>query len=257
MSSWTTVARALAPTCAPRLQPTDLVKVRFQSEGRLPPGQAPRYSGVMNAYATIVRQEGFLGLWTGLMPAVARNSVINATELASYETAKEVSGLTGRVCIGKRLCDAYTGSPAQTPLQQRKKHVHARAAARTRALYGRVHERVVQVFVSRFGFQDNLGTHFMSGAVAGLMATLVGNPVDVVKTRVMAARKTSAVGAVSYNGAIDCIVKTLKNEGPFAFYQGVVPQFFRITCWNIVMFITYEQLKKLASTQLKLVKDTV
>lgn len=73
------------------MQPMDLVKVRMQGEGRLLPGQKPRYSGVMNAYATIVRQEGIKGLWTGWGPAVMRNSIINATELASYDTAKEVS----------------------------------------------------------------------------------------------------------------------------------------------------------------------
>jgi len=72
------------------LQPTDLVKVRFQSEGRLLPGQKPRYSGVLNAYSTIVRQEGLLGLWTGLGPAIARNSVINAVELVTYDTTKQV-----------------------------------------------------------------------------------------------------------------------------------------------------------------------
>jgi hypothetical protein len=36
--------------------PTDLVKVRLQSEGKLPPGVPRRYSGAMNAYSTIVRQ---------------------------------------------------------------------------------------------------------------------------------------------------------------------------------------------------------
>lgn len=82
---------AVLPLCVRAfLQPTDLVKVRFQSEGRLAPGQKSRYSGVMNAYATIVKQEGLGGLWTGLGPSIARNSIINATELASYETAKEV-----------------------------------------------------------------------------------------------------------------------------------------------------------------------
>uniref|UniRef100_A0A7I4B9K8 Uncoupling protein n=1 Tax=Physcomitrium patens TaxID=3218 RepID=A0A7I4B9K8_PHYPA len=36
--------------------PTDLVKVRLQSEGKLPPGVPRRYSGAMNAYSTIVKQ---------------------------------------------------------------------------------------------------------------------------------------------------------------------------------------------------------
>ncbi|GAB4827252.1 Matrilysin [Ancistrocladus abbreviatus] len=33
------------------------------------------YSGAFNAYITIVRQEVFLALWTGLGPNIARNSI--------------------------------------------------------------------------------------------------------------------------------------------------------------------------------------
>jgi len=119
---------------------------------------------------------------------------------------------------------------------------------------------------------DNLGTHVAAAATAGLMATIIGNPVDVVKTRVMAARKAaeasptattaaassaaapstgSPAAAPQYRNALDCVVKTMRHEGPAAFYQGVVPQFFRITGWNIVMFVSFEQLKRAASTRLQ------
>jgi solute carrier family 25 uncoupling protein 8/9 len=172
--------------------PTDLVKVRMQSEGRLAAGQAPRYTGVLNAYSTIVKQEGLRGLWTGIGPAVMRNSIINATEMASYDTAKE-------------------------------------------ALIGQ-------------GMKDGLPVQFGAGLAAGLMATLVGSPVDLVKTRVMAARSLGAAsGAPAYSGAIDCIVKTLRHEGPGAFYKGVVPQFYRLTTWSVVMFVAFEQLKGVAT----------
>lgn len=40
--------------------PTDLVKVRLQSEGKLPKGAPRRYTGALNAYSTIVRQVGCL-----------------------------------------------------------------------------------------------------------------------------------------------------------------------------------------------------
>ena len=40
--------------------PTDLVKVRLQAEGRLPPGVPRRYSGALNAYSTIARQVRYL-----------------------------------------------------------------------------------------------------------------------------------------------------------------------------------------------------
>ncbi|KAM1040010.1 hypothetical protein ACFX13_029991 [Malus domestica] len=69
--------------------PTDLVKVRLQSEGKLPAGVPRRYAGALDAYSTIVRQEGLGALWTGLGPNVARNAIVNAAELASYDQVKE------------------------------------------------------------------------------------------------------------------------------------------------------------------------
>lgn len=47
--------------------PTDLVKVRLQAEGKLPPGAPRRYSGALNAYSTIVRQVGLFGLQFKMM----------------------------------------------------------------------------------------------------------------------------------------------------------------------------------------------
>lgn len=34
------------------------------------------------------REEGVAGLWTGVGPNIARNAIINAVELASYDTAR-------------------------------------------------------------------------------------------------------------------------------------------------------------------------
>jgi solute carrier family 25 uncoupling protein 8/9 len=44
----------------------------------------------MDAYAKIARNEGVAALWTGLGPNVARNAIINAAELASYDQVKQV-----------------------------------------------------------------------------------------------------------------------------------------------------------------------
>ena len=69
--------------------PTDLVKVRMQSEGRLPPGVPKKYPSAFGAYGLIVKQEGLAALWTGLGPNIARNAIINAAELASYDQIKQ------------------------------------------------------------------------------------------------------------------------------------------------------------------------
>ncbi len=43
------------------------------------------WPAAMQAYPTIVRQEGLKALWTGTTPNIARNSVVNAAELATYD----------------------------------------------------------------------------------------------------------------------------------------------------------------------------
>ncbi|XP_066348252.1 mitochondrial uncoupling protein 1-like isoform X2 [Miscanthus floridulus] len=69
--------------------PTDLVKVRLQADGKANAVKRS-YSGALNAYATIIRQEGIGALWTGLGPNVARNAIINAAELVSYDQFKQM-----------------------------------------------------------------------------------------------------------------------------------------------------------------------
>ncbi|XP_028771472.1 mitochondrial uncoupling protein 2 [Neltuma alba] len=101
--------------------PTDLVKVRLQSEGQLPIGVPRRYSGSMDAYFTIMRQEGLGALWTGLGPNIARNAIINAAELASYDKVKRtiltIPGFTDNVFshllagLGAGLFAVFIGSP--------------------------------------------------------------------------------------------------------------------------------------------------
>lgn len=49
-------------------QPTDVVKVRFQAQARRPEsGSVKRYSSTTDAYRTIYRDEGFKGLWKGIL----------------------------------------------------------------------------------------------------------------------------------------------------------------------------------------------
>lgn len=70
--------------------PTDVLKVRMQAQGKLPPGTPPKYPSAMSAYRMIARQEGVRALWTGTTPNVARVSVVNAAELATYDQIKGV-----------------------------------------------------------------------------------------------------------------------------------------------------------------------
>lgn len=84
--------------------------------------------------------------------------------------------------------------------------------------------------------KDSMKLHFICAFMAGFTATCFGSPFDVIKTRMMSK-------SIHYNGVVDCVGKTLKNEGPLAFYNGFTANFMRIGTWNIVMFVTLEQIK--------------
>ncbi|XP_011265856.1 mitochondrial uncoupling protein 2 isoform X1 [Camponotus floridanus] len=85
--------------------------------------------------------------------------------------------------------------------------------------------------------RDGIPCHLTAATAAGLCTTLAASPVDVVKTRYM----NSAPG--EYKGAMDCAIRTFAQEGPSAFYKGFVPSFSRLVSWNIVLWVTYEQMK--------------
>lgn len=59
---------------------------------------------------------------------------------------------------------------------------------------------------------------FLSGCAAGSFSALAVNPADVIKTRLQTLKK--AEGEMQFNGVIDCFRKTLKHEGPKAFFKG-------------------------------------
>ncbi|XP_070614421.1 brain mitochondrial carrier protein 1 isoform X2 [Erythrolamprus reginae] len=91
---------------------------------------------------------------------------------------------------------------------------------------------------------DTILTHFISSFTCGLAGAIASNPVDVVRTRMMNQR--AIVGSVElYRGTMDGLVKTWKSEGFFALYKGFWPNWLRLGPWNIIFFITYEQLKRL------------
>ncbi|XP_041657217.1 mitochondrial uncoupling protein 2-like isoform X1 [Cheilinus undulatus] len=194
-------------------QPTDVVKVRFQAQARSP-GHTRRYCSTIDAYKTIAKEEGVHGLWKGTAPNIARNAIVNCTELVTYDFIKDML-------------------IKSTPLTGTEQHQHRMNRS----------EKSSQCFVFGAIFYilsstDNLPCHFVSAFGAGLCTTVIASPVDVVKTRYM----NAALG--QYTSVLNCAAAMMSKEGPLAFYKGFMPSFLRLGSWNVVMFVTYEQLKR-------------
>ncbi|XP_010520776.1 PREDICTED: mitochondrial uncoupling protein 6-like [Tarenaya hassleriana] len=87
---------------------------------------------------------------------------------------------------------------------------------------------------------EGMGTH-AAASVAGLVAEVASNPVDVVKTRMM----NMDAAAPAYDGPLDCVVKTVTAEGPMALYKGFVPTVTRQGPFTVILFVTLEQIRSL------------
>ena len=73
--------------------PTDVVKVRLQADGRLAMlGQTPRYEGALHAFRTVVKEEGFLALYKGVLPNMQRAIAVNGPGIAAFDHSKHLVG---------------------------------------------------------------------------------------------------------------------------------------------------------------------
>jgi len=179
--------RLLAGTTTPLIavsmfQPTEVVKIRMQAQARSCKTKRI-YPSTFSAYSHIFRG-GLAAAWQGYSANAARLTVVNVSELVTYDVAKES--------------------------------------------------------ILEYGLmKDNIFCHFTSAFIAGFVTTLVASPVDVVKTRYMNSQRGT------YAGVFDCAKRLLMKNGPMAFYRGFVPAYLRLGSWNIVMFVSYEQYKRL------------
>lgn len=162
--------------------PPDIVKVRMQNDIKLPIEHRRNYKHVFNGLGTIVKQEGFQTLFSGVGWASSRSAFLTIGQLCFYDAVKS---------------------------------------------------RILKFEY----FDDNLTTHFTSSLIAGGIATTLTQPFDVLKTRVMDARKGES------KNAFDIIKGVALEGGIFGFFKGYVPSFIRLGPQTILTFVFMEQIR--------------
>ncbi|ELR47210.1 Brain mitochondrial carrier protein 1 [Bos mutus] len=188
--------------------PTDVLKIRMQAQGSLFQGS------MIGSFIDIYQQEGTRGLW--------RVSTLGIKLMPPRWEAWSHNHWTTREGVVPTAQRAAIVVGVELPVYDiTKKHL---------------------ILSGLMG--DTILTHFVSSFTCGLAGALASNPVDVVRTRMMNQR--AIVGHVDlYKGTLDGILKMWKHEGFFALYKGFWPNWLRLGPWNIIFFITYEQLKRL------------
>ena len=88
---------------------------------------------------------------------------------------------------------------------------------------------------------------------SGLVTTAASMPVDIAKTRIQSQKYID--GKPEYKGAIDVILKVVRNEGVTSLWKGFTPYYFRLGPHTVLTFIFLEQMNKQYKIQVLGIKD--
>ncbi|XP_023017735.1 uncoupling protein Bmcp mitochondrial [Leptinotarsa decemlineata] len=270
--------------------PIDTTKTRLQVQGqKLDKKHCQlKYKGMVDCFFKIAKQEGFASLYSGIWPAVLRQSTYGTIKFGTYYSLKRIilehseaqesitinvfcAVLAGAVSsaianptdvLKVRMQIAGTNGNSSISLLDCFKDVYthegisglwrgvnptAQRAAVIAAIELPVYDFCKIRLMTLLG--DKPSNHFISSLIASFGSAIGSTPIDVVRTRLMNQRKLKTCGnplpSHIYSGTLDCFVQTYRNEGFWAFYKGFVPTLFRMGPWNIIFFLTYEQLKNL------------
>lgn len=83
--------------------------------------------------------------------------------------------------------------------------------------------------------EKSVFTHFTASLLSGVTATVLTQPFDVMKTRLMSNRS-------EYRSVLHCALEIFKESPVLGFFKGFVPSFIRLAPHTILMFVFKEQL---------------
>lgn len=89
--------------------------------------------------------------------------------------------------------------------------------------------------MKRTSMHDDVPTHVTASCLAGFLSTLVCNPLDVVKARVMTRKADIAIPKL--------LQQTFKQEGPGWMFKGLTPALISRGPSTVITFVAFEQCK--------------
>lgn len=275
------VFAGLSSCCAELLTtPIDCVKTRLQLDrSRL---QRSSFTRGLNLFLRIVRVEGVLALYAGVQPALLRQATYGALRIGLYEHIKGLPGVDSSSFLSKIMAGMASGALASalcTPTDVVKVRLQAgdsasvggsrnvfRALAHIganeglRGLYrGLVPtmQRASVVAAAEIATYDEfkaaivlrgadpalVSTHFAAAIFAGGVCSIASTPIDVVKSRVMAASREDAASSPASRSSTAVFLRALREEGPRALWKGGLADFARRGPHCVVNYLVLEQLR--------------
>jgi len=263
------LAGSLSGTCSTLLfQPLDLVKTRVQQQNGN--GNGSRVS-IVRVVTGVVSKDSLSGLWRGVMPSMVKTVPGVGLYFSSMHYLKTTL-CDGRpshlqsILIG---CSARTVAGSimipftviKTRFESPNFHYSSTISAlrhilRTEGLRGLTrglgatlvrdvpfsglylmfYEHLKNVTPADANQTHGSSAHFICGMTAGVLASLVTQPADVIKTRLQLSPDTKSVTTV--------IGQIYRQQGLVGFTSGLVPRSLRRTLMAALAWTVYEKMIK-------------
>uniref|UniRef100_A0A8C5RL32 Uncharacterized protein n=1 Tax=Laticauda laticaudata TaxID=8630 RepID=A0A8C5RL32_LATLA len=259
--------------------PLDTAKVRLQIQGESRTCKASRqvkYKGVLGTITTMVKMEGPKSLYKGLVAGLQRQMSFASVRIGLYDSVKDLytpKGSEYQHIHPSFLAGCTTGAMAVTCAQPtdvvkvrfqahiqlvgRSTEVHTRdqgvrglwkgACSFPKAIlesknlvtYDLIKETSLKYHLmtvrNLFG---KIPTFFILGKVGW------GGQFCIIGSRISYVSLTSFKFPYIFQYMIAYSI-TVASYPPFSYFSSFIPSFLRLGSWNVVMFVSYEQLKRL------------
>eukprot|EP00238_Polyblepharides_amylifera_P008251 CAMPEP_0196589054 /NCGR_PEP_ID=MMETSP1081-20130531/62541_1 /TAXON_ID=36882 /ORGANISM="Pyramimonas amylifera, Strain CCMP720" /LENGTH=503 /DNA_ID=CAMNT_0041911759 /DNA_START=280 /DNA_END=1791 /DNA_ORIENTATION=+ len=231
--------------------PTDVVKVRMQGMEKQPDGEAPR--GLMQEYLAIVKEDGVLGLWNGILPNITRSSLVSALELLGYDSIRMLI-LVQHPSMDLPIASLFAGLLAGgfcglviNPVDIVKVNTMNQSSSKSEVVFGLQHKiSISQAQVDRMTNQGN--ERLLYGDAYYAFGTTMANPrADYLALKQAhlelnqdVKNLNEALSQSSNASAMQVARSIIESEGPKGLLQGSIPSIARVGVFGGVMFFMQE-----------------
>ncbi|CAI4226539.1 unnamed protein product [Auanema sp. JU1783] len=261
---------------ATAVYPIDLVKTRMQNQRSGSFVGEVMYKNSLDCFKKVVKFEGLLGLYRGLVPQIVGVAPEKAIKLTVNDLVRDKLSTDGKIPFYCEIIAGACGGASQVvftnPLEIVKIRLQVAGEIQSSQKVG------VFTVLKELGFvglykgaracflrdvpfsaiyfpayanaklasadEDGINSPaslFASAFIAGVPAAGLVTPADVIKTRLQVAARA---GQTTYSGVIDCARKIMAEEGPRAFWKGSVARVCRSSPQFAVTLLTYEFLQR-------------
>jgi len=258
------------------MYPLDVVKTRIQLQSGTATGE-DAYSGMMDCFRKIVRNEGVSRLYRGIEAPILMEAPKRATKFAandawgkfyrdSFGVAKmnqSLSVLTGATAGATEALVVVPFELVKIRLQDRTSQYKGMMdvvikTVKTEgplALYNGLESTMWRHILWNAGYfgcifqvrellpktenkTTQMGFDLLSGATGGTVGTIVNTPMDVVKSRIQNSPKVA--GSIpKYNWAWPAVGTVFKEEGFGALYKGFLPKVLRLGPGGGILLVVF------------------